>query len=219
MKDLIQYKTFAFEVKDTDEAANEGRFEGYASTFGNVDLGLDKMIKGAFKKTIKESKGIIPILADHNPSEQIGWNEKAMEDDMGLLVSGAVDLNVQKGKEKFSLAKKAMKLGAKMGLSIGYMTIKGEPDTENPRIRLLKEVKLFEYSFVTFPMNVEAMVTQAKSLGGIDKANFFIQQLLKQGISLEDLKQALLIEPPKNSQLNDPEVIQSIDAIIKTLKS
>lgn len=217
MDKSVKFLTFGFEIKDLDEAANEGRFTGYASTFGNIDLGLDIVEKGAFKQTLKATKGKIPILADHNPYEQIGWNEKAIEDDRGLLVEGSIDLNVQKGKERYSLAKKALEIGAKFGLSIGYMTIKAEPDKENPRIRRLKELKLFEYSFVTFPMNVEAMVTAAKGLAGVDRANFILEHLKLAGIEKTELEQALQIEAAAKSK--DPGLSQSLDRLISILKS
>lgn len=214
----IGYKTFEFKIEEADEVKDEGRVSGYASTFGNIDLGLDIVDKGAFKKTIKESGGKFPILADHSSWDQIGWNEKAKEDNTGLAVEGALDLVVQKGKERYSLAKKALAIGAPMGLSIGYMTIKAEPDSENPRIIRLKELKLFEYSFVTFPMNTEAMVLAAKSIGAVDKARFLIEQLKQQGISINDLEMALQSEAAEVDY--DPTLIgQSIDNLIQKFRN
>jgi len=210
-----ELKTFSLKLDDVD---SKGVVRGYASTFGNVDLGLDVVDKGAFKKTIQESKGRVPILADHDPYKQIGWNMRAEEDDKGLYVEGKLDLNVQLARERYSLAKTAMEMGVNMGLSIGYMTIKAEPDTKNPRIRRLKELKLFEYSFVTFPMNTEAMVTAAKSLGDVDKVRFILEQLKNNGFSQSDLEKALGVQAAPNS--NDPTKIgQSIDKLIETLKS
>jgi len=215
MNKEIQFKTFSLKLDDVD---SQGTIRGYASTFGNVDLGFDIVDKGAFKKSIKENGGKFPILADHNPSDQIGWNFRAEEDDMGLFVEGKIDLNVQKGREKYSLAKTALALGAKMGLSIGYMTIKAEPDRDKPMVRRLKELKLFEYSIVTFPMNTEAMVTGAKSLAGVDMASYMITELIKQGISKDDLQKALRTEAaPK---LEDPsQTIQSYKMLIDSMKS
>lgn len=211
----IEIKTFSLKVNDVD---SKGNIRGYASTFGNVDLGFDIVDKGAFKKSIKENNGKFPILADHNPSKQIGWNLRAEEDEFGLYVEGQIDLNVQDGREKYSLAKTALEIGAKMGLSIGYMTIKAEPDREKPMVRRLKELKLFEYSIVTFPMNTEAMVTGAKSLVGIDKASFLIQQLLSNGVSREELEQALHVEAALKS--DDPtQLSQSMDRMIALMKS
>ena len=48
------------------------------------------------------------------------------------------------------------------GLSIGYKVIK---KTWKDGIRHLREIRLFEASVVTFPMNPEAVVTGVKSSG------------------------------------------------------
>jgi len=63
----MQFKTFPLEIKDVD---TQGTIRGYASTFGNVDLGLDIVDKGAFKKSLKENSGVFPILADHSPADR-----------------------------------------------------------------------------------------------------------------------------------------------------
>ena len=212
MKNL-GFKVFPFEIKDADA---QGFIRGYASTFGNVDLGLDIVDKGAFKKTIKEtSGGKFPILADHDPSKLIGWNIRAEEDETGLKVEGQLDLNVQLAKERYSLARKALEHGIQMGLSIGYMTIKAEPDREKPMVRRLKELKLFEYSIVTFPMNTEAMITAAKSALTNDRVTLIMEEAKKLGLTIDDLKSALQGAAPTN----DPsQMAQSIDEIIKKFK-
>jgi HK97 family phage prohead protease len=210
----VEFKTFSLKLEDVD---SDGLIKGYASTFGNVDLGFDVVDKGAFKKSIRESSGKFPILADHDPSKQIGWNFRAEEDDTGLFVEGKLDLNVQSAREKYSLAKTAMEIGAKMGLSIGYMTIKAEPDREKPMVRHLKELKLFEYSIVTFPMNTEAMITSAKSLAGVDRAQYLLSELAKSGISRDEMKTALQTEAALNQE--DPNrYIQSLDSLLKSMK-
>lgn len=218
MKKTIEYKTFEFKLDGVDEEKEEGRIEGYASTFGNIDLGLDRVMKGAFKKTLKENKGRFPILADHNPTDHIGWNEQASEDDVGLKVKGSLLLTVQKAKEKYALAKKAMELKTPMGLSIGYMTIQAEPDKENFNIRNLKELKLFEYSLVTFPMNTQAMVTAAKSFNAVDKINILLQHLKSENISLKDLELALQAEA-KNQDFDPIKFSQGVDNLISKFKS
>lgn len=217
----IEFKTFEFEVieaKEVGDSQKEAIIEGYASTFGNIDQGFDVVDKGAFKQTLKLNKGRVPILADHNPYEQIGWNEKASEDSTGLAVVGALVLDVAKARERLALAKKALEIDARTGLSIGYSTIKAEPDQANPRIRRLKELKLWEYSFVTFPMNTEALVTAAKSIGQIDKAFELVKALKEQGINLKDLEIALRQEAARVDE--DPTLIsQSLDNLILKFKS
>jgi HK97 family phage prohead protease len=218
MNKAIEYQTFELEMKEADESEGFGRFEGYASTFGNMDLGFDVVDQGAFKSTIKQNKGRFPILADHNWEAHIGYNEQAQEDSKGLYVQGAINLKVQKGVEKFALAKQALGIKTRMGLSIGYTTIQSKADEENPRVRHLTELKLWEYSFVTFPMNVESMVTAAKSLAQLDKAKFLLQQLKLQGISISDFEMALQLEAAEVDE--DPSKIsQSLDNLIAKFKN
>jgi HK97 family phage prohead protease len=215
---VIEFKTFDFELREVKESddGNTGRIEGYASTFGNIDLGFDKVIKGAFKKTIKEFRKW-PILADHSPWEQIGINVEAAEDDKGLAVVGELELGVTKAKEKWLLAKQAKKHGGRAGLSIGYLPIKSEPDSDSPRVRLLKEIKMYEYSLVTFPMNTQALITAAKSVGRVDKVKFLLQHLSDNEITLKDLEIALRNEAAQVDE--DPALIsQSIDNLISKFK-
>lgn len=218
MDKSIKFATFEMELKEVKEVAGEGHIEGYASTFGNLDLGFDIVEKGAFKKTIKDSGGKWPVLADHNPSEQIGWNTDAKEDDVGLFTKSVIMLDVAKGREKMALAKKAMEIKARAGFSIGYSTIKASPDDKNPRIRHLQELKMWEHSLVTFPMNVEALVTAAKGIGAIDKARFLIESLKAQGISMQDLELALRQEAAATDE--DPtKISQSFDRLIEKFRN
>jgi hypothetical protein len=128
--------------------------------FNNVDSGGDKILPGAFAKSLLDTKGVVPILADHNSRIQIGWNKAAREDAHGLFVEGQLELSVQAAKDKYVLARRAQELGARQGLSIGYEAAKRRWDGD---VRILEEVKLYEYSFVTFPMNELATVSAIKS--------------------------------------------------------
>lgn len=213
MKNEMKYLHFPLEIKEVNE--DEGTIEGYASVFGNIDLGYDVVAKGAFKKTIKDNKGKFPILADHDPRKQIGWNIEAKEDDYGLYVKGSLDIkNNQLAKERYSLAKKAMEIKADFGLSIGYITVKSEPDKENPVIRHLKELRLMEYSFVTFPMNQMAKVTGAKM--DDDELNLTIAKMIELGKTRKDISDLLMksIEPKQDfHSIND-----SVNKLIKTIR-
>lgn len=210
-----KFLTVPYDLKAVEEDEDGmGIVKGYASVFNNVDLGLDIIEKGAFKKTLSESGAKVPILADHSPFKQIGFNLTAEEDDKGLFVEGRLDIkNNQLAKERFSLAKMALEIGAKFGLSIGYMTVKEEPDTKNPIIRRLIELKLFEYSFVTFPMNTEAGVTGAKSheyavLNDTEYSNA-IANCLDMGLNKDVIIKAL---EKAATPINDPDdnQVQSI---------
>lgn len=223
----FQTRDFNFKLHEVVDENDQGLVNGYASTFGNLDQGLDIVRSGAFSETIKATGGKVPILADHNPTKQIGWNLSAVEDNIGLFVNGDLDIrNNSRARERFSLVKKALEIGAKAGLSIGFFIINDEPDPENPRIRILTELKLVEYSFVTFPMNVEAMATIAKSwMNGKADANldehvdWFYKHMEQIGFNHTDVREQLKSYSPGNPS-NDPTIlIQSLDDAINLIKS
>ncbi len=152
----MEIKTFDF--TDFKALSEEGEFEGYASTFGNVDAGGDRVIIGAFAKTLKKNGGRVPILDSHAMRVQLGWGIGAEEDKKGLKVHGQLNLEVEAARDKYTLAKQAKEIGARMGLSIGY-SAKTSRDGD---VRVLEEIKLYEYSLPPFPMNTRANITHVK---------------------------------------------------------
>lgn len=207
----------SFLIEEVDETVDEGYVKGYASVFGNIDLGLDVVEKGAFTSTLKQNKGKIPILADHDPRKQIGFNVLAKEDSKGLYVEGVWDIkNNQLARERFSLAKMAKKIGADFGFSIGYYTIKSEPSSENPSIRLLKELRLVEYSSVVFPMNPSAGVTGVKQFNDAHDEAYTsaIANLIKKGHTKEEI---LSIINQEYKKIKEPSA-EEVHSMIETLK-
>lgn len=146
----------------SEEGDMSGKFEGYASVFGNIDNGKDIMEKGCFRKSLK-SRGVkMPILANHDSRQQIGWNIEAKEDKEGLYVKGEIDVkNNTKGREVYSLMRRAAEIGTRMGLSVGFRLM--DYDCTKEGVCRIKEADLLEYSIVPFPMNEEARVTSVKS--------------------------------------------------------
>jgi len=199
---MKEIKSFPFKLDALNDA---GEFSGYASTFGAVDLGGDVVEKGAYKKTLKESLGRIPILDHHDPTRQIGWNVQAHEDERGLFVRGLLDLNVSAARERQSLMKMAQSIGGRTGLSIGFRTVKEEPDRKRPNIRRLKEIQLIEYSVVTFPMNPQAGVVSVKAKEQL------IGQFLQNAVGLDERQTQLAISNLKSllNKNNEPELAHS----------
>lgn len=167
MKQKRLRKAFPFEVlsvKASDDGT-EAEFEGYASVFGNKDLGGDIVERGAFTKTIQEQGGKVPLLADHDFTLKgrlgIGY---VTEDDRGLRVKGAINLEAQAGREVYSHLKQAQQHGVQLGMSFGYAIPKGKSTFDRERqARLIHEVKLFEVTVTQFPMNEEAGATSVKA--------------------------------------------------------
>lgn len=147
-------KDFKFELKASSDET--GTFEGILSVYNVVDLGNDMVLPGAFTKTIKENAGVVPMLWQHKSDEPIGQLELS-DSPEGLMVKGNIALEVARGREAYTLLKR----GVIKGLSIGYEAVK--KNTEKG-IRMLKEVRLWEGSVVTFPMLPAAQVTTVKSM-------------------------------------------------------
>jgi HK97 family phage prohead protease len=146
-----------FELKALSE---DGVFSGYGAVFGNIDLGLDIVQKGAFKRSLAEHKAaktMPKLLWQHDTWQPIGIYTDMYEDEKGLYVEGKLALKTIKGAEAYEL----LLMGAISGLSIGYNASKYEYDTET-YVRKLIDVDLWECSLVTFAMNPEATVSGVK---------------------------------------------------------
>lgn len=134
-------------------------FEGYGSTFKNRDHGGDIVMPGAFKRTLAEqrkNKSLLPMLWMHNPDQVIGKWLDMREDDHGLFVKGVL-ADTQQGNEIHTL----LKMEAVRGMSIGYQTV--DQDFDDDGNRLLKEIKLWELSVCSMPMNPKAEIEHVKS--------------------------------------------------------
>lgn len=144
---------FRFELKAIGDAG-AGTFIGLGSVYGNVDLGGDMVLPGAFTKTLAEKRGQVPLLMGHNSSSPIGL-ATVTDSPQGLIVKGELVLEADGASSAYALLKK----GVIKGLSIGYDTVKS---TMDGGIRKLSELKLWEISLTAFPMNPEAMITAVK---------------------------------------------------------
>lgn len=157
----LDFLNISFEYK---EAGEDGHITGYGSVYGNVDGGGDIVEEGAFTKSIDAVRGgkLRPkMLWQHDPTQPIGVWESISSDSTGLKMTGRILKDVAKGREALAL----LKARAIDGLSIGYKTVDADFE-ENSRgvVRRIKEAELWETSIVTFPMNVEATVTDVKQL-------------------------------------------------------
>lgn len=205
-----EFKDFEFKVEASETKGEVGYIKGYASTFGNVDLGNDIVEAGAFSNTIKKNNGQFPVLLDHNPTKQVGWTLSAVEDSKGLKVEAEIQLITEEARNRYQLARRAQELGTKMGLSIGYETLKHVTEARKnglAPIRRLTELNLHEYSFVTFPMNVRAGVTAAKA----EDTKRYVDTLYAEGKSFEEIFRLLSGNPMvAKTESNDESAYRSI---------
>lgn len=135
----------------------DGLVEGYASLFGVVDLGRDRVARGAFSNSLRlrGARGI-RFLFQHDPAEPIGAWTSIAEDARGLRVVGRLNLAVARARELHAL----LRQGALDGLSIGFRALKSVREAGG--VRRLIEIDLWEISVVTFPMLPDARVGVVK---------------------------------------------------------
>jgi HK97 family phage prohead protease len=156
--ETLPEREIKFAPCDLKRVEPDGTFAGYASLFGEVDLGQDLVMPGAFRDSLR-SRGPqgVKLLFQHDPNEPIGVWLDLYEDAKGLFARGRLMPEVARAREVLSL----MRVGALDGLSIGFRTVKGRTDPKSG-VRRLDKIDLWEISIVTFPMLPEARVSAVK---------------------------------------------------------
>ena len=211
----MEYKSFNLKIENAD--LQEGMLEGYASVFGNKDSQGDIIERGAFTKTLTESKDRVKVLWQHNIFEPIGRPAEMREDDLGLYIKAKIS-ETDTGKKALTLARD----GVVNEMSIGYDVVKDDFDRSRDA-RVLKEIRLFEVSLVTFAANPMALVTGVKSMEELERLLEKSQQEIKEGRVLSsrnvekvraaiDALQALLAaSEPSNDTRSEQEPLRSKD--------
>lgn len=153
----MERKVFPFECKvDMDK----NTFEGYFSIKGNVDDGQDRVMSGAFTKTFQENKKRIKGLYMHDFYKPFSKPVELFEDSKGAFVKGTISLCSWGQDIKILMAD-----GVVDEMSFGYDAIKYDFTNENnTKIRNLRELKVWEYSPVTFGMNSQTSINSVKSI-------------------------------------------------------
>ena len=135
-----------------------GVITGYASLFGETDLGGDLIVKGAFSDSLKKTgAGRVRMLWQHDPAQPIGVWEEIREDAMGLRVRGRLCLKVAQARDVWTLIRE----GGIDGLSIGFKAVSARRDARTG-VRRIERIDLWEISIVTFPMLPEARISAVK---------------------------------------------------------
>ena len=163
----IQFKD-ATGFKETEDGS--GIFEGYASVFGNVDSYGDRVIKGAFSKSLAKSfpndGAGIPCYWSHrmdDPEFILGKTISAVEDEHGLKVRVSLDLD----NPKAAAAYRALKAGAVNQMSFAYEVVDShfvpEKGAKFGGVNELRELNIFEVSVVQIGANTATSIDMVKS--------------------------------------------------------
>jgi HK97 family phage prohead protease len=144
---------------DVKALNDQGEFEGYGATFGNIDQGGDICVSGCFTESLnKRPASKVKMLLHHDTRRICGTWMEIGEDPRGLKVKGKLLLTTQDGRETYEL----LRAGALDGMSIGYRCLNDEID-RTTGVRKILKADLMEVSIVTFPMNERAQVATVKS--------------------------------------------------------
>lgn len=163
----IQFKD-ATGFQETEDGS--GIFEGYASVFGNIDSYGDKVIKGAFSKSLAKSfpndGAGIPCYWSHrmdDPEFILGKTISAVEDEHGLKVRVSLDLD----NPKAAAAYRALKAGAVNQMSFAYEVLDShfipEKGAKFGGVNELRELNIFEVSVVQIGANTATSIDMVKS--------------------------------------------------------
>ena len=148
----MEYKAQIFEAKAVPDGKNLF-VEGYAAVFGNEDSYNDIIVAGAFTKTIAGKEGKrIKLCLQHDMEDIVGKIVEMKENEKGLWFKAKIS-NTTMGKDLAILIED----DAINEISIGYQSVVWEVD-EVRNVRLLKEVKLYEISFVSRAANPQAII-------------------------------------------------------------
>ncbi len=175
---MREYKAISLKI-NADNI--EGRIvPGLAAIIGNVDSGLDRIMPGAFTKTLQERKSRIKHLWQHEmwdpPTavikdiKEVGADElpdivlEKFPDALGALQVDREYLKTDRGEETFQ----GVIMGAITAMSFAYDVMESsfvtpdEGDHKDITIRRLHELRLWETSDVNWGMN-EATVASKSS--------------------------------------------------------
>lgn len=150
-----------YRLKDIDD--KQKIISAYVSVFNNIDSDGDMVMPGAFKKTIAErgpgaSRVRIKHLWMHDPYNVIGVPEEMSEDSEGLLVRSRF------GTDQFSQDKMQQHIDGLIDeFSIGYQVSQAEKVDGDTPYQKLMEIKLWEYSSVTWGANALTRMIEGKS--------------------------------------------------------
>lgn len=209
------YRKFNFEVKALNEDSEYHYFEGYLSTYGNVDRVGEVMDKGCFDEWLKT---LTPMLLwQHKATEVVGVFTEIRSDETGLWVKGKMpkDDTLVSGR-----IFPQMKVGSVRSMSVGFIP---EEWVYKDDIKHHTKVMLVEGSLVAFPANPKAQIYDMKSFTIEDveeiKTKRDYEKLLRESGAFSNKAVVYLASKFKedDEHQGDPEVLKDFLSKFKTL--
>lgn len=150
-----------------------GIVEGHLATF-DIDRGDDRFSPGAFEESLAELRRIgktqLPFKDAHGRTVGGFPLETVKEDSKGLFGIGEINLEIERGRDAYSLAQQKVY----DSFSIGFIP---EDVDFIDGIREIRKAEVLEGSLLDIPMNLSARVTEVKAIAE------------KLGINIEDMEE------------------------------
>ena len=155
----LQTLDLDLEVK-VEDVRPDGWFSGFLAYYNNVDRKRDKIIPGAFDKSLKAKPASkVRLLWMHDAWEPIGKFLSLTETPKGLKFEAKLTLGVARANDVHALLLDT----AVDTMSIGYNADPAKQGFDREKdVRELKEIDLWEGSVVTFPANEKCVITGVK---------------------------------------------------------
>jgi hypothetical protein len=169
-------KSISAGFKDLD--VKSGIVTGYFANFGSIDSDGDRIVKGAFAKTIRENgpqgTQLIKHLLDHNKNIAVGKLQQLSEDEVGLYYESKAGRHTN-GRDFLLMAED----GIINQHSFGFRIIKEAKKSDANEI---SEVAMYEGSSIQFlGANRNTPVTGVKSESDIIEELGLLERAMKNG--------------------------------------
>ena len=154
MNKEFQQRDISFVVTDISE---NGEFEGYISTYYDVDSYGTYFLPGAWDRSIERFNAgeVIPVLWSHDRTKPIGKCTELRSDDKGLWAHGKLTMEDPQAKTAYAHMKDESVLGLSVGFEMDYDALEYNQELDAYGIA---DADLMEYSVVVFPANPNAQV-------------------------------------------------------------
>lgn len=157
----MEKKTYKADVKATD---TDGTFKALVSVFNNIDTVGDRVMPGAFARSLKE-RGLPPVIFSHQWHDLRAWigqTTKAEETSRGLEVEGYLFLDTNDGAK---IVHEAMKSGALKEFSFAFdIAEEKSVKEEDEEIRELHDLDLYEVGPTLVGANPATELISVRSL-------------------------------------------------------
>lgn len=169
----MEHKAFPIASFKASPDGDAGEFTALIAVFNNVDRGGDRIMPGAFKRTLAE-RGLPPIVWSHEwGTPPIGVTTSARETDEGLVLTGRLFVGDDEDHPVARQVYTAMKAADGNGqsplreFSFGYEAkeFQFEAAPDGGQIRVLTDVDLFEAGPTLVGMNPDTRLLSVKNTG------------------------------------------------------